>query len=124
MKFMNKGRIAAATMVFTALLLGGALPAQAASSNSHFHCHNGTFVGVVNCSAIIINAPVNITIKNAGRSLTGTERSLLEVNLDNLGNDTNILDIKNVIINTFAGFSPKIIISGNDIFVCVASVCA
>jgi hypothetical protein len=122
MNFMNKGRIAAAAMVFGALLLGGALPAQA-SSNSHFHCHNGTFVGVVNCSAIIINAPVTITIKNTGRSLSDTELSLLEVNLDKLGNDTNILDIKNVIINTFAGFSPKIIISGNDIYVCVASVC-
>src|SRR5260370_28905975 len=119
---VTKGIIATVAIVFSALLLGGVSSAHA-STNTHYQCHHGTFVGVVNCSAIVINAPVTITIKNTGRSLSDNELNLLEVNLDNLGNDINILDIKNVTINTLAGFSPKIIISDNDIVVCVASVC-
>jgi len=122
MKVMKKEIIAAVAMVSGALLLGGISPAQA-NTNTHYQCHNGTFAGAVNCSALVINAPVTITIKNSGRPLSDSELNLLEINLGNLGNDTNILDIKNVIINTLAGFNPKIIITDNAILVCVASVC-
>src|SRR6266567_5516720 len=116
---VTKGIIATVAMVFSALLLGGVSSAQA-GTNTHYQCHNGTY-GVVNCSAIAINAPVTLTIKNTGRSLSDNELNLLDVNLNNLGNDINILDIKNVTINTLAGLSPKIIIPDNHIVVSVAS---
>jgi hypothetical protein len=118
---MRKG-IIAAILVFGAIAFGAAAaPAQA--SSSHYTCHNGVTIGLVNCSAVVVNVPVTITIKG-NRTLTDNETSILDNNLNNLGNDTNVSDIKAVIISTYESFDPKIIITGNDINVCVASLCA
>jgi hypothetical protein len=102
--------------LLTALLFGGATAAEATPNNAGtFACANGA-LNIANCSDILDHVTVKIT---GNRVLTDNELNVLS---DNLNNATlNITAIKNVVVDTYGSFNPKVDVS--DINVCILSIC-